>query len=92
MKDTKLGNELARYAAINKHLLAFNNETTLDVNYDSFIREMRNTSWDGPASDGGVCVCVCTCVCAYVCACVGACLRASVHVHVCMYILCDSVT
>lgn len=53
MKDTKLGNELARYAAINKHLLAFNNETTLDVNYDSFIREMRNTSWDGPASDGG---------------------------------------
>ena len=61
MKDTKLGNELARYAAINKYLLAFNNETTLDVNYDSFISEMRNTSWDRWLG-----VCVCACVRAYV--------------------------
>ena len=68
MTDTTIGDAIERYSEVNRRFLTFSNQSSMDVSYDSYISAMQNTSWDGPASDGGVCVCVCVCV--YVCVCV----------------------
>ena len=62
MTNKTLGGELSRYAAVNSWLLASSNQSSLDVSYSGLIAAMRNTSWEGPAAGGGVCVCVCACV------------------------------
>ena len=53
MTNKTLGDELSRYAAVNSWVLAFSNQSSLDVSYSSLIAMMKNTSWNAPASEGG---------------------------------------
>lgn len=53
MTDKSLGNEINRLAAVNSLLLQTSNETCLDYKYDNMLDELRNTSWDAEASEGG---------------------------------------
>ncbi|XP_038049891.1 thymus-specific serine protease-like [Patiria miniata] len=53
MGNTSIGVPLARYAAVNTLLLQTYGEKCLDVSYDDMITEMRQTSWESSASEGG---------------------------------------
>ena len=44
MADTSVGDELARYAAVNTLMLKTYKVPCLDVNYTAMIEEMRNTT------------------------------------------------
>ena len=53
MGDSSLGNNMARYAAINSLLLDRAEEKCMDIGYDDFINAMRETSWTSPESAWG---------------------------------------
>ncbi|XP_018604307.1 thymus-specific serine protease [Scleropages formosus] len=53
MADASLGDPYSRYAAVAQLMLKTFSQKCLDVNYTTYLMEMRNTSWSGPASGGG---------------------------------------
>lgn len=71
MGDTSLGEPYARYAAVARLMMDTFSIKCLDVSFSTYLKEMTNTSWDGPAAGGGGCAhvlgsgvfCVCVCVC-----------------------------
>lgn len=56
MRDGSLGGEpYARYAAVARFMLDTFSMRCLDSSYDAYVRDMTNTSWEGPAAGGGGC-------------------------------------
>ncbi|XP_033893940.3 thymus-specific serine protease isoform X1 [Acipenser ruthenus] len=53
MSDMSLGTPYDRYASVVHLMLNTFAQKCLDVSYDTYRREMSNSSWDGPASGGG---------------------------------------
>lgn len=71
MGDASLGEPYARYAAVARLLMDTFSIKCLDASFSNYLRDMTNTSWDGPAAGGGRyrnvlgkwCFCVCVSVC-----------------------------
>lgn len=55
MRDSTLGEPYARYAAVARFMLDTMSMKCLDSSFDAYVRDMTNTSWDGPAAGGGGC-------------------------------------
>lgn len=55
MSDVSLGDPYARYAAVARLMMDTFSLKCLDANFNNYVREMTNTSWDGPAAGGGGC-------------------------------------
>jgi pimeloyl-ACP methyl ester carboxylesterase len=53
MVDESIGQEILRLAAVNDLILESNNETCLDYKYDKMISELKSTSLESEASEGG---------------------------------------
>lgn len=53
MTNESIGSAVDRLAAVNTLLLKTYEESCLDYKYDKMIKEMKNSSWEGPASSGG---------------------------------------
>ncbi|XP_077397024.1 thymus-specific serine protease [Festucalex cinctus] len=53
MADTSLGDPYARYAAVARLMMDTFSMKCLDVSFNNNLRDMTNTSWDGPAAGGG---------------------------------------
>ncbi|XP_053176096.1 thymus-specific serine protease [Scomber japonicus] len=53
MADTSLGDPYARYAAVTRLMLETFSINCLDASFNSNLKAMTNTSWDGPAASGG---------------------------------------
>lgn len=69
MADASLGGPYARYAAVARLMMDTFSTKCLDASYSTYLKDMTNISWEGPAAGGGVCVCVfweveVLCVCA----------------------------
>lgn len=58
MADTSLGDPYARYAAVARLMMETYSIKCLDSSFSNYVRDMTNTSWDGPAAGGGGCGCV----------------------------------
>lgn len=72
MADASLGEPYARYAAVARLMMDIFSIQCLDASFSTYLKDMTNTSWEGPAAGGGVCVCVISGkwrFCVYVCAC-----------------------
>lgn len=59
MRDGSLGAPYARYAAVARLMLDTLSIKCLDSSFDAYVRDMTNTSWDGPAAGGGRCCLSC---------------------------------
>lgn len=77
MGDISLGEPYARYVAVTRLMLDTFSMKCLDASFSNYLRDMTNTSWDGPAAGGGrwvwkwyFCACVNT---VYVCVLVSKC-------------------
>lgn len=64
MRDSSLGDPYARYAAVARFMLETVSMKCLDSSFDAYVRDMTNTSWDGPAAGGGGC-CLLLCLCTW---------------------------
>ncbi|XP_056140106.1 thymus-specific serine protease [Lampris incognitus] len=53
MADASLGDPYVRYAAVACLMMNTFSMKCLDVSYSNYMRDMTNTSWDGPAAGGG---------------------------------------
>ncbi|KAG7471076.1 hypothetical protein MATL_G00120580 [Megalops atlanticus] len=53
MSDASLGDPYNRYAAVARLMQKTFSQKCLDASYTNYLRDMRNTSWSGPASGGG---------------------------------------
>ncbi|XP_071402429.1 thymus-specific serine protease isoform X2 [Centroberyx affinis] len=53
MRDASLGEPYARYAAVARLMMDTFSMKCVDANYTNYLRDMTNTSWDGPAAGGG---------------------------------------
>lgn len=53
MGDASLGEPYARYAAVARLMMDTFSMKCLDANFSTYLRDMTNTSWDGPAAGGG---------------------------------------
>ncbi|XP_047449939.1 thymus-specific serine protease [Mugil cephalus] len=53
MADTSLGDPYARYAAVAHLMMETFSIKCLDASFSNYVRDMTNTSWDGPAAGGG---------------------------------------
>ncbi|CAG06389.1 unnamed protein product [Tetraodon nigroviridis] len=53
MRDSSLGAPYARYAAVARLMLDTVSMKCLDSSFDAYVRDMTNSSWDGPAAGGG---------------------------------------
>ena len=53
MTDPSLGSPLARYATVSNILLESNGDKCLDFKYEKMLKDMRSTSWNSSASEGG---------------------------------------
>ncbi|KAM9318951.1 thymus-specific serine protease [Pholidichthys leucotaenia] len=53
MTDTSLGDPYARYVAVAHLMMDTFSIKCLDASFSKNIRDMTNTSWDGPAAGGG---------------------------------------
>lgn len=58
MADASLGQPYARYAAVARLMMDTFSLKCLDASFSNYLKDMTNTSWDGPAAGGGVCACV----------------------------------
>ena len=52
VKDTSLS-PIERYAKINQMLLNTYKQKCLDFKYDSMIKDLKDTSWNASAAEGG---------------------------------------
>ncbi|CAL8372052.1 unnamed protein product [Gadus morhua 'NCC'] len=57
MADPSLGDPYSRYASVARLMMDTFSIKCLDATYSSYQRDMRNTSWDGPAAGGGTAHC-----------------------------------
>lgn len=55
MSDPSLGDPYARYAAVARLLMDTFSLKCLDASFSNYLRDMTNTSWEGPAAGGGRC-------------------------------------
>lgn len=55
MLDSSLGDPYDRYAALVRLMQEMFSESCTDVQYKNYVQDMSNTSWSGPAAEGGVC-------------------------------------
>ncbi|XP_024133525.1 thymus-specific serine protease [Oryzias melastigma] len=53
MSDPSLGDPYARYAAVARLLMDTFSLKCLDASFSNYLRDMTNTSWEGPAAGGG---------------------------------------
>ena len=53
MADSSLGDPYARYAAVARLMMETFSMKCLDASYTTNLRDMTNTSWEGPAAGGG---------------------------------------
>ncbi|KAM4589491.1 thymus-specific serine protease isoform 1-T1 [Fundulus diaphanus] len=53
MSDASLGDPYARYAAVARLMMETFSVKCLDTSFSNYVRDMTNTSWDGPAAGGG---------------------------------------
>ena len=53
MADASLGGPYERYAAVAHLMMDTFSMKCLDAGYDNYLRDMTNTSWDGPGAGGG---------------------------------------
>lgn len=53
MGDTSLGEPYNRYAAVARLMMETFSLKCLDASFNNYVRDMTNTSWDGPAAGGG---------------------------------------
>lgn len=53
MSDTSLGEPYARYAAVARLMMDTFSMKCLDATFSTYLRDMTNASWDGPAAGGG---------------------------------------
>ncbi|XP_023699734.1 thymus-specific serine protease [Paramormyrops kingsleyae] len=53
MMDASLGTPYSRYAAVTSLMLKTFSQKCLDVSYSTYLKDMSNTSWSGPAAGGG---------------------------------------
>ncbi|XP_030632674.1 thymus-specific serine protease [Chanos chanos] len=53
MLDSSVGDPYERYAAVARLMLQTFSQPCLDAQYTHYLQDMRNISWDGPASGGG---------------------------------------
>lgn len=53
MADTSLGDPYYRYAAVAHLMMDTFSIKCLDANFSTYLRDMTNTSWEGPAAGGG---------------------------------------
>lgn len=53
MGDASLGEPYARYAAVARLMMATFSLKCLDASFNTYLRDMKNTSWEGPAAGGG---------------------------------------
>uniref|UniRef100_A0A668A8S4 Serine protease 59, putative n=1 Tax=Myripristis murdjan TaxID=586833 RepID=A0A668A8S4_9TELE len=53
MSDASLGEPYARYARVARLMMDTFSMKCLDASYTNYLRDMTNTSWDGPAAGGG---------------------------------------
>ncbi|XP_029373345.1 thymus-specific serine protease [Echeneis naucrates] len=53
MADASLGEPYARYAAVARLMMDTFSVKCLDASYSTYLRDMTNTSWVGPAAGGG---------------------------------------
>uniref|UniRef100_A0A3Q1F4D9 Serine protease 59, putative n=1 Tax=Acanthochromis polyacanthus TaxID=80966 RepID=A0A3Q1F4D9_9TELE len=53
MSDVSLGDPYARYAAVARLMMDTFSIKCLNISFSTYVREMTNTSWDGPAAGGG---------------------------------------
>ncbi|XP_053278599.1 thymus-specific serine protease [Pleuronectes platessa] len=53
MADSSLGDPYARYAAVARLMMDTFSMKCLDASYTTNLRDMTNTSWEGPAAGGG---------------------------------------
>lgn len=65
MADTSLGEPYARYAAVARLMLETFSFPCLDARFSTYLKDMTDTSWEGPAAGGGVRACVCSGKCRF---------------------------
>ncbi|KAM4566757.1 thymus-specific serine protease [Odontesthes bonariensis] len=53
MGDASLGDPYARYVAVARLMMDTFSLKCLDTSFNNYVRDMTNTSWDGPAASGG---------------------------------------
>ncbi|KAK2846863.1 hypothetical protein Q5P01_009862 [Channa striata] len=53
MSDTSLGEPYDRYAAVARLMMETYSMKCLDASFKTYLRDMTNTSWEGPAAGGG---------------------------------------
>ncbi|KAF3848122.1 hypothetical protein F7725_021150 [Dissostichus mawsoni] len=53
MSDSLLGDPYQRYAALARFMMETFSVKCLDVSFNSYLKEMTNASWEGPAAGGG---------------------------------------
>lgn len=53
MSDPSLGDAYARYAAVARLLMDTFSLKCLDASFSNYLRDMTNTSWEGPSANGG---------------------------------------
>ncbi|XP_057694055.1 thymus-specific serine protease [Corythoichthys intestinalis] len=53
MADTSLGDPYARYVAVAQLMMDTFSMKCLDASFNNNLRDMTNTSWEGPAAEGG---------------------------------------
>ncbi|XP_028650255.1 thymus-specific serine protease [Erpetoichthys calabaricus] len=53
MEDESLGTPYDRYASVAHLIQTTLSQKCLDVKYKNYVKDMSNSSWDGPASGGG---------------------------------------
>ncbi|KAI4793923.1 hypothetical protein KUCAC02_032401 [Chaenocephalus aceratus] len=53
MSDSSLGDPYQRYAAVARFMMEAFSVKCLDVSFNSYLKEMTNASWEGPAAGGG---------------------------------------
>lgn len=54
MADASLGEPYARYAAVARLMLDVFSIKCLDASFNTYLKDMTNTSWEGSLAGGGV--------------------------------------
>ena len=54
MNDFTEGTPVERYAKVNSLILKTYNQTCLDYKYSKMIADMKKTSWEDDAAEGGI--------------------------------------
>ena len=54
MTDFTEGSPIERYAKVNSLILETYNQTCLDYKYKKMIDDMKKTSWEDDAAEGGI--------------------------------------